>query len=265
MRFFDSHTHLESPRFDKDRGDVIARAYDAGVITMVTCGSDLDTSEEALALAQAHEGVWAAIGVHPHEAQSMMLQKGEAFSVSEVAFAKLAELAKESEVVAIGEIGLDYYYDFSPREAQRAVLARSLELAHELNVPVILHNRESDVDMQRVFDSGPRGMRGVLHCFLADAEMATWAMERDLYVGVAGPITFENISHLPDIVRRIPLNRLLLETDCPYLAPVPKRGHRNEPAYLPYVAERLAQVLDMPLEELALHTRENACRLFEVP
>lgn len=264
MRLFDSHTHLQSSRFDGNREDVIASARDAGVTTMVTCGSDLAKSREALALAQEYQGVWATVGVHPHEARSMVLKEDEERRLDEAAFARLAAMVGEPEVMAIGEMGLDYHYDFSPREAQRAVLGRLLELAHELNMPVILHNRESDADMRRVFDAAPAGMRGVLHCFLADAEMAAWAVERDLYVGVAGPITFESVSHLPEIVRRVPSDRLLLETDCPYLAPVPKRGHRNEPAYLCYVAERLAQVLDTPLEELARRTRENARRLFEM-
>ncbi|MFO7919101.1 MAG: TatD family hydrolase [Anaerolineae bacterium] len=264
MRFFDSHTHLQSFRFEEDRGGVIARARDAGVTRMVTCGSDLGQSKEALALAREHEGVWATVGVHPHEARSMMLEEGEANRLDEAAFARLAELTEEPEVVAVGEIGLDYHYDLSPREIQRAVLGRFLALAHELSIPIVLHNRESDADMRRMFDGAPEDLRGVLHCFLADAEMAAWAIKRDLYVGVAGPITFENVSHLSDIVRHVPLDRLLLETDCPYLAPVPKRGHRNEPAYLCHVAEKLAQVLDMPLEELARHTWENACRLFAV-
>lgn len=264
MRLFDSHTHLQSSRFDEDRGDVIARARDAGVTRMITCGSNLAKSKAALSLAREHEGVWATIGVHPHEARSMMLEEREANRLDEAAFARLTELAREPEVVAVGEIGLDYHYDFSPREVQRAVLGHLLALAHELNMPIVLHNRESDTDMRRVCDNAPEELRGVLHCFLADAEMAAWAIERDFYVGVAGPITFENVSHLSDIVRHVPLDRLLLETDCPYLAPVPERGHRNEPAYLCHVAEKLAQVLDMPLKELARHTWENACRLFAV-
>lgn len=264
MILFDSHTHLQSPRFDEDRGDVIVRARDAGVTTMVTCGSDLDTSKEALALAQEHGGVWATVGVHPHEAHSMILEEEEGLPLDEDAFGTLAQLAEDAEAVAVGEIGLDYHYDFSPRDVQRAVLGRSLELAQALSMPVVLHNRESDADMRRVFDSAPQGVRGVLHCFLADAKMATWAVERDLYIGVAGPITFENVSHLASVVQHVPLSRLLLETDCPYLAPVPERGHRNEPAYLPHVAGKLAQVLDMPVEDLARRTRENAFRLFEL-
>ncbi len=264
MRLYDSHTHLQSSRFDEDRPDVIARARGAGVTTMITCGSDLAKSGEALALAREYEGVWAAVGVHPHEARTMVLGEDETGRLDEAAFARLIELMESPGVVAVGEVGLDYHYDFSPREVQRAVLDQFLQLAHELDMPIILHNRESDADMRRVFDDAPDGLRGVLHCFLADAEMAAWALERDLYVGVAGPITFEDASHLPAIVRRVPLDRLLLETDCPYLAPVPKRGHRNEPAHLCHVAEGLAQVLDMSLEELAHHTLENARRLFAV-
>jgi len=166
--------------------------------------------------------------------------------------------------VAVGEIGLDYHYDFSPREAQRLVLARQLALAGELGLPVILHNRESDEDLRRAVEAAPRSLRGVLHCFLADQKMADWALARGLYIGVAGPITFEKVRHLPNIVRRVPLDRLLVETDAPYLAPHPKRGQRNEPAFVRYVAERLAEILGLPLEELAQRTTENACRLFRI-
>ncbi|OGO05667.1 MAG: hypothetical protein A2Y73_07125 [Chloroflexi bacterium RBG_13_56_8] len=147
---------------------------------------------------------------------------------------------------------------------QRAVLKRQLALACELELPAILHNRESDEDLRRVVDDTPNSLRGVLHCFLADQAMADWAVARGFYIGVAGPITFQNVRHLPSIVRQIPRDRLLIETDCPYLAPHPMRGKRNEPAYLVHVAEKVAQVLDLPVEELARLTHENACRLFGV-
>jgi TatD DNase family protein len=259
MELFDSHTHLESPRFDEDCEQVIARAREAGVTRMVTCGSDLETSAQCVALAAAHGGVHAAVGVHAHEASSAM---GDG-AVSEDTMTRLAQLAEEPGVVAIGEIGLDYHYDFSPRDIQRAVLQRQLRLARHLELPVILHNRQADEDLRQALEAvGTR--RGVLHCFMSDAELATWALERGLYIGIAGPITFRNVAHLPDIVRRIPLNRLLVETDCPWLAPHPRRGRRNEPAYVRYVAERLAEILDVPAEEIAAQTTANACRLFGI-
>jgi TatD DNase family protein len=259
----DSHTHLESPRFDEDREQVIARAREVGVTRMVTCGSDLETSAQCVALAAAHGGVHAAVGVHAHEASSAMGGRGVG-AVSEEAMTRLALLAEDPRVVAIGEIGLDYHYDFSPRDIQRAVLQRQLRLARDLELPVILHNREADEDLRQTLDAAGSSWRGVLHCFMSDAELATWALERGLYIGIAGPITFRNVAHLPDIVRRVPLDRLLVETDCPWLAPHPRRGRRNEPAYVRYVAERLAEILDVPAEEIAAQTTANACRLFGI-
>ena len=267
MEFFDSHTHLESKRFEPDRSDVIARATRAGVLRMVTCGSDLDTSAQAVELAQTHPEVFAAVGIHGHQALSAVkgeFKEGVPWQLDEDSFAGVAELSAHSRVVAIGEIGLDYHYDFSPRDVQRAVLERQLALACTLDLPVILHNREADEDTMRLIDAAPDSLRGVLHCFLADQPMAEWAVARGLYLGVAGPITFKKMQHLAAILRRVPVERLLIETDCPYLAPHPKRGRRNEPAYVRYVAEKLAETLGMPLDEIARLTTENACRLFGV-
>jgi TatD DNase family protein len=176
---------------------------------------------------------------------------------------RLADLAAQPGVVAIGEIGLDYHYTFSPVDVQRAVLAQQLRLAHDLDLPVILHNRESDADLRALLDEAPP-VRGVLHCFLADAEMARWALAKGLYLGVAGPITFPKVQHLAPILRDAPVDQLLIETDCPYLAPQPVRGRRNEPAYVLHVAECLAEVLGVPLDELSRRTTENACRLLGV-
>ncbi len=267
MELFDSHAHLESPCFAADRAEVIARALQARVTRILTCGSDLATSAEELALAQAHPGIYAAVGIHGHRASTVARppqDPGDPWTVDEAALARLAELATRPGVVALGELGLDYHYDLSPREAQRVVLARQLALAGELGLPVILHNREADDDLRRLVDAAPRPLRGVLHCFLADGALAEWALEKGFYLGVAGPITFKNVRHLPEILRAVPLDRLLIETDCPYLAPHPHRGQRNEPAFVRHVAEKLAEVLGLPLEEVARHTTENACRLFGV-
>jgi TatD DNase family protein len=260
MALFDSHTHLESPRFDDDREQVIARAREAGVTRMVTCGSDLETSAQCVALAAVHDRVYAAVGVHAHEANSAMADG----TVSEEAMARLTTWAKEPGVVAIGEIGLDYHYDFSPRDIQRVALRRQLRLARDLELPVILHNREADEDLRQALDALDFSVRGVLHCFMADNAMAAWALDRGLYIGIAGPITFRSVAHLPDIVRRIPLDRLLVETDCPWLAPHPRRGRRNEPAYVRHVAKRLAEILGLSVQDVAAQTTANACRLFDL-
>ncbi|NLG29525.1 MAG: TatD family hydrolase [Chloroflexi bacterium] len=260
MELFDSHAHLESERFAGDREEVIARAAQAGVTRILTCGSDLETSTQALALAQGHAGVHAAVGIHGHRASSVA-QAHEEHGTD--AIAQLADLAQQPGVVALGELGLDYHYDLSPRQAQRLVLGHQLLLAYDLDLPVVLHNRESDDDLRMIVDMAPP-VRGVLHCFLADAAMARWALDRGLFLGVAGPITFSNVKHLKPILRDAPLDRLLIETDCPYLAPQPVRGQRNEPAWVTHVAVSLAEALGLPVDELARRTTENACRLFGV-
>ncbi len=262
MPYCDSHCHLTAPQFDADREEVIARAQGAGVACLVSCGSDLASSAAEADLTAQHEGLYAAVGIHGHQASSALRPDG---TLDERAFRRLADLARRPGVVAIGEIGLDYHYDFSPRDAQRAVLAHQLALAAEVRLPVILHNRESDEDLVRVFEAGPAGIRGVLHCFLADRPLADWAVARGLYIGVAGPITFRNARTLPDVIRSVPPERLLIETDSPYLSPHPLRGRRNEPAHVVHVARRLAEVLGQPPERIAEQTAENARRLFGMP
>jgi TatD DNase family protein len=260
MEFTDTHVHLMSHQFDADREAVWERARAAGVTRLLACGSDLASSAAELAFAQAHAGVSAAVGIHAHKASSAL--DAEDGALDEAAFATLTSLAAMPGMAAIGEIGLDYHYDFSPRPAQHAVLRRQLQLAVALDKPVILHNRESDADLRALVDDAPRALRGVLHCFLADRAMAEWAIARGLYIGVGGPLTFKNIHGLREIIRALPLERLLLETDCPYLAPHPHRGGRNEPAYVVHVADKLAQLFERPLEEIAARTAENAARLF---
>lgn len=271
MVFCDSHAHLASDRFAGETSAVIARAKSAGVTRIVTCGGDLPSSEAERAIAREQAGIYAAVGVHGHEASTALvagaagvadLDGAGAPVLDEAFFARLAELADDPAVVAIGEIGLDYHYDLSARAVQRAVFARCLRLAADLGLPVILHNRESDEDLRRIVDEGPCGLRGVLHCFSADRAMAEWALARGLYIGVAGPITFANARGLPELIRHVPLDRLLIETDSPFLAPHPLRGRRNEPAYVVRVAERLAEVKGITLEQVADVTTGNACRLF---
>lgn len=265
--FFDTHAHLESPRFTADLPEVVARAESAGVTRILTCGSDLQTSGEAIALCQSYAGLHGAVGVHGHQALSAIRANPAAeagYELDEDVFADLAELAHQPGVVALGEIGLDYHYDFSPREVQCAVLARQLTLAAKLDLPIILHNRESDTDLRRVVEAAPPSLRGVLHCFLADQEMAEWAVGRGFYLGVAGPITFKNAGPLAKILSKVPLERLLIETDCPYLAPHPKRGQRNEPSFVRYVATGLADVLGISVDALARRTMENGCRLLRI-
>jgi TatD DNase family protein len=261
---YDTHCHLESARFSGDREAVMARARAAGVWAMLTCGTDRRTSEEAIALAADHGDMLAAVGIHPHEARSSGLAS-ESTDERFRALEALRHLANMPDVVAIGEIGLDYHYDFSPRTAQMAVLQQQLSLAATMHLPVILHTREAESDMRSALEQAPDTLRGVLHCFLSDRAMADWALGRGLYLGIGGAVTFKSAEPLRAIVAEMPLDRILIETDAPYMAPHPHRGKRNEPSYVGLVAERIAQIRHCETSEIAKRTFENAVRLFGLP
>lgn len=253
VELVDSHAHLEARQFAADREAVIARAVAAGVTRIVNAGASLPASEASIALAEAHETIYPAVGIHPHDAKTL----------TETTWEALQALARRSDVVAIGEIGLDFFYNLSAREQQVDAFRRQLALARALGKPVIIHDRDAHAETLAILrELGP--YRGVLHCFSGDVAMAEAVLDLGYHIGVAGPVTFRNARVLPDIVRRLPLDRLLLETDAPYLAPHPHRGKRNEPAYVRYVAERVAELRAMSLEELAEATTANAVVLFRL-
>ncbi len=253
----DTHTHLDDPDFDPDRAEVIARALSNGVVAIISVGAGLASSRAAVSLAEKQPAIYAAVGVHPHEARTL----------DRAGQAELRALARHPQVVAIGETGLDYYRDLSPRNVQRQVFEAHLALAHELDKPVIVHDREAHHDVMTILRrSGGRagGKVGVLHCFSGNLDMAQEAIELGFYISIAGPVTFLNAHRLAEKVRRLPLERLLIETDCPYLAPHPHRGKRNEPAHVRLVAEALAKLKDMSLQEVAAITTDNARALFSL-
>lgn len=260
----DSHAHLDADKFSSDRDEVIARARQAGVVRIISCGTDLASSSAALGLGECYADVWVSVGVHPHEASSICHERQGQWSTDRAAIDALVRLARAPKAVAIGEIGLDFHYDFSPREAQRVALGAQLRLASDLGMPVVLHCREADDDLIAIVDETPGHVRGVLHCFMGTARLAEWALERGLYLGIAGPITFAGMAELVSIVRDAPLERLLVETDSPYLAPHPFRGRRNEPAHVVEVAARLAGVKGLPTEAVAEATTANVQELFRV-
>lgn len=261
MTFVDSHCHIDGPEFDVDREEVIARARDAGVRTMLNVGTGDPQSgsfERAVELSEKYEGVYAAAGVHPHDAKLF----------DDAAERRLVNLVKQSRrVIAWGEIGLDYHYDHSPREVQRAVFGRQLRIARQLGLPVIIHSREADDDTIKIIreelSDYERG--GVLHCFGGSLQMAKDAIDLGFYVSFAGNLTFKKAEDLREIARQLPLGRLLVETDCPYLTPVPFRGKRNEPARVVETARCLAQLHEQPLDEMAKITSDNFRTLFQVP
>ncbi len=248
----DTHAHLDSSDYDHDRAVVIARAF-AARIGVITVGVDLPSSEAAVQLAHRHRLIWAGVGVHPHDAKTFdeKVEQG------------LRELAREGKVVAVGEIGLDYYRDLSPRAVQREALIAQIELANELGLPVIIHNRESTANMLAILRNH-RPQRGVIHSFLGDAALAREFLALGLYLGIGGPLTFAKNDVLRQTVTGLPLERILVETDSPYLTPVPYRGKRNEPAYVRYVVAEIARLKGITPEEVAAATTKNACHLFSL-
>jgi TatD DNase family protein len=257
----DTHAHLDFGQFDDDRNAVLDRAWQAGLIAVITIGIDLKTSRAAVALAEAHERVFATVGFHPHDAKR----------ADAVALAELRELGQHPRVVAIGEMGLDFFRDRSPRDVQRRVFRRQLQIAAELGKPVVVHDREAHADTLEILQQWTAESqttfseyRGVLHCFSGNLALAQAVIELGFFIGVDGPITYRNARKLPDIVKALPLDRLLVETDAPFLTPHPHRGQRNEPAYVRLVAEKIADTKNLPLEEVAQATTANAKALFQL-
>ncbi len=253
--FVDTHCHLDMSQFDPDRTAVLERAKAAGVRHIITVGSGLESSRAALELARSHDFVYAAVGVHPHEAKDL----------DDKAFEELLALANDGKTVALGETGLDYHYMHSPKETQLEAFKRHIELAKETGLPLIVHSREAAADTLRVLGESGYG-KGVIHCFSGDMEMAGELMAMGFYISFAGPVTFKSkrSSALAAVAARVPDEHILIETDAPYLAPEPFRGKRNEPAYARYTAEKIAELRGVAAGDLARITSLNASRLFGI-
>jgi len=253
----DSHCHLDMDAFDPDRAQVLQRAAAAGVTAMVTIGAGgpLEANHRAVALAAAHDRVYATVGIHPHEAAS----------ATDEVVAVIDALAQAPKVVGIGETGLDYYYDNSPRPQQRAAFTRFIALARRRQLPVVVHLRDADADALDILRSeGAREVGGVIHCFSGDAASARAFLDEGLHISFSGIVTFKNAEALREAARIVPADRLLIETDAPFLAPIPYRGKRNEPALVTRTAAVLAEVRGEPLEVVAENTRRNTERLFRL-
>ena len=252
----DTHTHLDDARYNDDRDAMISRAREAGVEAFVTIGCDLATSRAAVALATQHQFVYASIGVHPHEVKH----------ISEGWYDEFRRLVKNKKVVAYGEIGLDYHYNHSSPKEQRERFREQIQLARELNLPIIIHTREAQDDTMTILkEEKASEIGGVFHCFSGDAWLAKDALDLGFYLSFSGILTFQNATMLRDIAKHTPLDRVLIETDCPYLTPVPHRGKRNEPAYVAHVAQQLAAIHpELSLEQIERRTTENAKRLFRI-
>lgn len=251
----DTHAHLSDSQLASDLEAVVDRARQAGVTKIINVGDSIDRSQLAIAQVEQCQCLWGAVAVHPHEAASF----------DDESLEQLRSMARHPRVVAIGEIGLDYYYKTPEREVQEAAFRRQLELAADVGLPVIVHDREAHADVLSILkEAASRGVSGVLHCFSGSYELAMEFIRLGFYISIAGTVTFKNARRPVEVATNIPFDRLLIETDCPYLSPVPVRGKRNEPAYVRHTAEMIAALRRVPLEELASITSQNASRLFGI-
>lgn len=251
---FDSHAHYDSSQFDEDRHELLSSMQENGVGTIVNSGADWDSVTEVVELAKQYSFIYAAVGLHPDEVGDL----------NEERFAYMKSQCQKEKVVAVGEIGLDYYWDNEEHDVQKKWFIRQLELARELDLPVIIHSRDAAEDTLKIVKEYGQGLRGVIHCFSYSKELAREYVKMGFHIGVGGVVTFNNGKKLKEIVEEIPLERILLETDCPYLAPVPFRGKRNSSLYIPYIVEEIANIKGIPYEEVVAQTEQNGKMLFGI-
>jgi TatD DNase family protein len=255
IQFIDTHLHLHLAQFDADREQALARAADARVARLVEVGYDLDSSRAAIVLAETHPQIYAVVGIQPHYASAAGADW----------LAEIRRLAGHPKVVAIGEIGLDYFHDRAPHDAQERLFREQLTLARELDLPVVIHSRDAQADTVRVLRDAARGQPGIMHSFSGDWAYAEACLEVGFHLSFSGPVTFAKATDLHEVAQRAPLDRILTETDSPYLAPHPLRGRRNEPANVPLIAERLAALREIDVAELARAVWGNAAKIFGLP
>ncbi len=252
----DSHAHLDDKRFNQDREMIIKNLKNNGIELVVNVGADLKSSKSSVELANKYENIYAVVGIHPHSATQ--LNRG--------AMESLKELSKDEKVVAIGEIGLDFYYDNSPRDVQRAAFRAQIELARQLELPIVIHSRDADQETFDILQEAQDGnLKILLHCYSGSVELAEEYLKLGSYLSLAGPVTFKNSRIPKEVAKMIPLDRLLIETDSPYLTPEPYRGKRNEPMFTKYTAQAIADIKGISLEKIASATRENTKIFFNIP
>ena len=251
---FESHAHYDSQQFDDDRDALLNSMQENGVGTIINSAADWDSVTEVVELAEKYPFVYAAVGMHPDEVGDL----------NEERFAFMKSQCQKEKVVAVGEIGLDYYWDNESHDTQKKWFIRQLELARELDLPVIIHSRDAAADTLEIMKEHAKGLRGVIHCFSYSKELAREYVKLGFYIGIGGVVTFKNGKKLKEIAEEIPLDRILLETDCPYLAPVPFRGKRNSSLYIPYIAQEIANLKGITYEEVVAQTEENGKRLFGI-
>ncbi|MGN7392623.1 TatD family hydrolase [Bacillus safensis] len=252
---FDTHAHLNAEQYNEDLEQVIERAKSEKVEKIVVVGFDCPTITRAMELIEEYDFIYAAIGWHPVDAIDM----------TDEDLAWIKDLSQHEKVVAIGEMGLDYYWDKSPKDVQKEVFRRQIALAKEVKLPIVIHNRDATEDVVTILkEEGAAEVGGIMHCFTGSLETAKACMEMNFYISFGGPVTFKNAKKPKEVVKEIPSDKLLIETDCPYLTPVPFRGKRNEPSYVKYIAEQIAELREISFEELAELTTKNAKKVFRI-
>ncbi|MDH6564060.1 TatD DNase family protein [Bacillus sp. TBS-096] len=252
---FDTHAHLNAEQYNEDLEQVIERAKSEKVEKIVVVGFDRPTIMRAMELIEEYDFIYAAIGWHPVDAIDM----------TDEDLAWIKDLSQHEKVVAIGEMGLDYYWDKSPKDVQKEVFRRQIALAKEVKLPIVIHNRDATEDVVTILkEEGAAEVGGIMHCFTGSLETAKACMEMNFYISFGGPVTFKNAKKPKEVVKEIPSDKLLIETDCPYLTPVPFRGKRNEPSYVKYIAEQIAELREISFEELAELTTKNAKKVFRI-
>lgn len=252
---FDTHAHLNAEQFESDLSEVIERAQKEGVGSMVIVGFDRPTINRAMELVNQYDFMYACVGWHPVDAIDM----------TDEDLVWIEELSNHPKVVAIGEMGLDYHWDKSPKEVQKDVFRKQIRLAKKVNLPIVIHNREATADIVEILrEEGAEEVGGIMHCFSGSVEVAKECLQMNFYISLGGPVTFKNAKKPKEVAEAVPLDKLLIETDCPYLAPHPYRGKRNEPSYVKLVAEQIAEIKGVSYEEVALKTTANAKKIFGI-
>ena len=251
---FDTHAHYDDAQFDEDRDELLNCMREQGVGVIVNVSAAYDSCEKVVDMVQKYPFMYAAVGIHPDEVGSL----------TEERFARMEELFQRDKVVAVGEIGLDYYWDNESHDLQKQWFIRQLDLARRRSLPVLIHSREAAADTMEIMKEHAAGLKGIIHCYSYSREMAREYVKMGFYIGVGGVVTFKNARKLKETVEEIPLTAIVLETDCPYLAPVPFRGKRNQSGYIRYVAEEIAEIKGVSFEEVVARTRENAREIYGV-
>jgi len=249
---FDTHAHLDDEKFDVDREETIKKIKDSGVLKLVNIGADIKTSQNSIALAEKYDFIYAAVGVHPHDTENMTDKDLET----------LEKMSKHPKVVAIGEIGLDYFYDNSSRDKQKYWFEEQLKLAQRLDMPIIIHNRDAHADTMEALKKTTA--KGIIHCYSGSAEMARQLVDMGFYISFAGPVTYKNSKNAVESARIVPIDKILIETDCPYLAPTGFRGKRNDSSFVHIICEKLAEIKGVSIEEMENITFTNAERVYRL-